>query len=232
MKNWNKIELTNFLYDNPDMVIVYLSSSRAVLEGVYHLHAHHPIRGNVDSDYKLRIEIPASFPKEIPIVRETGNIIPRDNRHHVSRDIINYTDNLCLGSRIRVLQKINEKSTISSFIEKCVAPFLYAIALDDFVFGELEHDWDGILDDYKEIFSVSTDEQVLDILLCISKKKRIANKQCCPCKCGQRLGKCKIHNKVNQIRRLASRNSFKAEYNDLLKEKQSAYFSNQLKFKW
>ena len=226
MKDWNKKAITDFLCKNPGMKFVSLTLTQAVLEGIYHLSAHHSIGGNVDYDYKLRIEIPAAFPKEIPIVREISNKIPRDDHHHVSRDIINYTDNLCLGSRIRVLQKINENPTISGFIEKCVVPFLYANASDDFVFGELEHGWDGILDDYKEIFSVSTNEQVLKILLCVSKKKRIANKQLCPCGCKRRLGKCNLHNKINEIRYLASRNSFKVEYNNIVKARKYKTINN------
>jgi len=226
MKDWNEIGITDFLCKNPDMVIVDLSSSRAVLEGVYHLCAYHPIRGNADCDYKLRIEIPVSFPKEIPIVRETSNIIPRDDNHHVNRNTIHYTDNLCLGSRIRILQKINENPTISGFIEKCVVPFLYAIATGGFVFGELDHGHRGISEDYEEIFSVLTSKQVLDILLCLSRKKRLANKQPCPCGCGYRLGKCKLHYRINNIRQLSSRNSFKVEYNNIIKERKYEALNN------
>jgi hypothetical protein len=219
MKVWNKIGIQDFLSNNADMAFVSLSSTQAVLEGIYHLHAHHPSKGNVDCDYRLRIEIPISFPKVIPIVRETSYKIPRDRKHHVSMDSVHHTDSLCLGSRINILQKIHENPTISSFVEKCVVPFLYSATLNSFVFGELEHGYDGILEEYQDIFSVFTDIQVLDILLCISKKKRIANKYPCPCGCGNRLGRCKLHYKINQIRYLASRNSFRAEYNNILREK-------------
>jgi hypothetical protein len=215
MKNWNKIGIADFLRNNPGMTFAALSSKQAMLEGTYHLSAYHPAGGNVDKDYNLRIEIPVSFPREVPIVREINYLIPRDNNHHINRG----TDSLCLGSRIKILQKIYENPTISGFVEKCVVPLLYAAVLDDFVFGELEHGYRGILEDYKEIFSVSTSTQVLGILFCLSRKKRFANKQLCPCGCGHRLGKCKIHNTINNIRRLSFRNSFKIEYDNILKEK-------------
>jgi hypothetical protein len=215
MKDWNNIGIQDFLSQNADMVFVSLSSTQAVLEGIYHLHAHHPSKGNADCDYKLRIEIPNSFPRKIPIVRETSYKIPRDRRHHVNMD----SDSLCLGSRISILQKMHENPTISGFVEKCIVPFLYSVTFNSFVFGELEHGCDGILEEYQDIFSVFTDMQVLNILLCISKKKRIANKYPCPCGCGYRLGKCKLHDIINRVRYLAPRNSFKVEYNNILKEK-------------
>ena len=224
MRNFDKIGLTDFLYNNPGMVFISLSASRIVLEGNYHLCAYHDKSGNVDADYKLRIEIPSSFPRDIPIVREISYKIPRDRKHHINIDPISYTDSLCLGSRIKILQKISEKPTITGFIEKCVVPQLCANEKGAFIFGELAHYADGIFDDYQDIFNVSTDRQVINILLCLSKKKRIANKWSCPCECGgQRLGKCKVHNKINQIRRLASRNSFKLEYISLKKEKKNMY---------
>jgi hypothetical protein len=229
MKDWDKIGIKDFLLKNADMTFVASSSTQVVVEGTYHLHAYHSSKGNVDGDYKLRIEIPDSFPKEIPIVREVSYKIPRDNNHHVNRDTKNHTDSLCLGSRIKILGIISEYPTISGFVEKCVVPFLYSTALNNFVFGELEHGCDGILEEYQEIFSVSTDRQVLNILLCMSRKKRIANKQPCPCGCGYRLGKCNLHEIINKIRRLASRNSFKVEYNNIIKEKKIEHLLHQRK---
>jgi len=218
MKYWNKIGIDEFLLKNTDMSFVALSSTQAVLEGTYHLCAHHPEGGDVDCDYKLRIEIPSSFPSEIPVVREKSYKIPRDRKHHINNDLVNYTDSLCLGSRIRILQKIHENPTVSGFVEKCVVPFLYSISIGKFIFGELDHGSKGILKEYKEIFSVTTNDQVLNILLCISKKKRIANKRICPCGCGYRLGKCKRHFIINKIRYLAPRNSFRNEYNNIIKQ--------------
>jgi len=219
MKDWDKIGITDFLLNNSGMSIISLSDTKAILQGTYHLCAHHKKRGDVDFDYGLRIEIPAKFPNEIPIVREISNIIPRDDDHHVNRDKKNYTDSLCLGSRIKILQKISENPTIIGFIEKCVVPFLYSITKNEFVFGELKHYYNGIIEDYEDIFDVSGSNKVIRILLCLSKKKRISNKYPCPCGCGKRLGKCILHNKINHIRRLASKKSFKEEYYQILNEK-------------
>ena len=207
------------------MVLKELSKTKIVLEGIYHLCAYSPVKGNADADYKLSIEIPVTFPKTIPIVREISYKIPRDKKHHISVNPINFTDSLCLGSRIRILQKMSEHPTISGFLEKCVVPFLYSIIKNKFLFGELEHDSDGIFDDYQELFDVTSDTQVLNVLLCLSKKKRIANKQLCPCGCGFQLGKCKLHYDINKIRKLASRNSFKMEYYNLVKDKRKVYLN-------
>jgi len=219
MKDWDKIGIIDFLRNNPGMSFISLSDTKAILQGTYHLCAHHEKRGNAEFDYGLRIEIPAEFPNDIPIVREISYIIPRNDDHHINRDIENYTDSLCLGARIKILQKISENPTITGFVEKCVVPFLYSVTKKEFVFGELKHYYKGIVEEYEDIFDVSGSNKVINILLCLSKKKRIANKYPCPCGCGKRLGKCILHNKINRIRRFDSKKSFKKEYYQILKEK-------------
>ena len=41
-------------------------------------------------------------------------------------------------------------------------------------------------------------------------KKRCANKEACPCECGNRLGRCRFNRKMQQFRQRASRSWFRA----------------------
>lgn len=222
VKKWDEIRLQEFLIANPMMAVTEHTNNKLVLSGTYHLCATTTNNGDVDDDYNIKVEIPSDFPHKIPIVRETGGKIPRDEKHHVNSYGLGISDSLCLGSSIRVLVAIAEEPTISGFVNKCVAPLLYGVSVGSFVFGELAHGARGIFDDYKEQFGFSKDAQIIEILFLLSKKKRIANKFNCPCGCGKRLGRCKLHNKINYIRKLSSRKCFRDELNKIISESRNA----------
>jgi hypothetical protein len=93
--------------------------------------------------------------------------------------------------------------TITGFIDKCLIPYLYGYSYFEkhgyLPFGELAHGGHGIIDDYKRLFNVASIEMCASMLLLIGQKRRIANKQRCPCGSGMRLGRC--HNRIaNRMR--------------------------------
>lgn len=204
------IGIFDFLKNNPGISITGITETEIVLTGKYELCSCMIGYGNIDENYELEIKIPNSFPKGIPIVREISNKIPRDYNHH-----INFTDDsLCLGSDIRIQTEIYNNPTLNGFMNKCVVPFLTAATIkiktgNTEVFRGLAHSNRGLLDDYKDIFSVNTDEQVIQILKALELRKRIANKLLCPCGCGKRLGNCKLHFMINKIRKINYRSWFK-----------------------
>ena len=69
-----------------------------------------------------------------------------------------------------------------------------------FVFGELEHGSEGIINDCKDLFKLHSNNQVIETFNLIKMKKRYANKRRCPCGCGNRLGKYKFNNIVKKYR--------------------------------
>jgi hypothetical protein len=85
----------------------------------------------------------------------------------------------------------------------------------EFIFSELAHGAKGIIDDYMELFGLKSDDEVFRALELAGLKRRIANKKPCPCNCGLRLGICSFHNKLNQMRGLASRSWFKKHRNNI-----------------
>ena len=107
---------------------------------------------------------------------------------------------------------------VNGFLEYCLVPFLYAISLKrqydiDFIFGELAHGDDGLVDEYSKVFNVDSEKKVKKVLKMLSLRKRVANKKSCPCECGNRLGKCTLRFRVNEYRKLAHR----SWYSSLLK---------------
>lgn len=215
LKKWDNMGLREFILHNPNMHISTITDKSLTLSGTYHLCAGTTEHGDIDDDYKLKIEIPYNFPKQVPIVRETGNRISRDGNHHVNWSGIGVPDSLCLGARITALTEIAKEPTINGFAKSCIDPFLYSISLKKFVFGELAHENRGIFDDYKRMFGLVDDTQVIKTLCLICKKKRLANKFTCPCGCGKKLGKCSFHNCVNSVRKLSTKNDFINELKNL-----------------
>lgn len=210
--------------DSTSFSITSVTDNALTLNGKVILNATTKECGAVNDTYSLEITIPVNFPREIPTIKETGNRIPRDANHHINQS----DDTMCLGSPITILEKISEQPTLPAFIHKCIIPFLYSISVGQFLWGELAHGYRGIFDDYKEKFDLNNDTQIIEILYLLSKKKRLANKCNCPCGCGQRLGKCKLHLKVNEIRQSSSRKNFKNALTTITKE---IVFENRQKIK-
>ncbi|WP_298813245.1 hypothetical protein [uncultured Roseibium sp.] len=180
-------------------------SANFILEGIYELFAIDENGKNTRDEYELRIEVPKRFPNELPTVFETGRKISRSPDNHVNHD-----GSLCLGSPLRLKALINKDSTLVGFTSNCIFPFLYAHSIGNFLFGELSHGLDGLIEDYKEMFNVPTRRQVVQSLTLCSLRRRVANKRKCPCGCGRRLGVCAYREKINNFRRIAPRSWFSA----------------------
>lgn len=208
----NKEDLRQFLSDYPFMAVRPTTGDSLIIKGNFQFIAKSEDGPEIEDNFDLKIEIPSGFPKKIPKVWEIKNKIPRkkDGEFHINPD-----DSLCLGSPLRLLDKISRNGTLVGFVESCLVPFLYAVSIKlkeggEFYMGELAHGLPGIFDDYKDIFGIEKSENVIKALELLGKKKRIANKALCPCPCGKRLGKCKMRFVINRLRKTASRSWFKA----------------------
>ena len=207
----SKGDLRKFLSDYPFMALRPTKDKNLVLKGDFQFIAKSKDGPEIQDSFELKIEIPYGFPQRIPKVWETNNKIPRteEGEFHINPD-----DSLCLGSPLRLLDKINIKGTLVGFTESCLVPFLYAVSIKlqkggDFYMGELAHGLPGILDDYKDLLGIESNENIIKALELIGTKKRIANKALCPCSCGKRLGKCKLRFVTNRLRKTTSRSWFK-----------------------
>ncbi len=208
--------ITQFLKDYPGMSIQPSRGEDFKIKGLFSFTASSPIGLEITDHFNLEISIKKDFSHNIPKVIEINNKIPRDGNFHVNTD-----GTLCLGSKLRVLKKINEEPCLSGFAESCLVPYLYAVSHKlrnggDLIFGELAHGRRGTIDDYRDLFGLITDEQVVEVFRLLGMKKRIANKKSCPCNCSNRLGKCSFHYELNSYRKIAPRSWFINEVKDII----------------
>lgn len=216
MSNRDLFGVAQFLKEYPGMSIQPFQGQELILKGEFAFIANPPTGPEIKDCYNLKISIPKVFPNALPMVREINEKIPRDGDYHINPD-----DTLCLGSPLRVLKKINENPSLSGFARGCLVPYLYAVSYKlknggDLYFGELAHGKQGIIDDYRDLLGLRTEEQVMEALRLIGMKKKIANKKPCPCNCGKRLGRCSFRHKLNSFRNLAPRYWFVNDVKNIL----------------
>lgn len=202
------MEQRTFLRDYPGMSFAPMKGSLLSLRGTFRFKASYKDGPSIKDSYELEIHIPEKFPYELPKVKELGMKIPRDSMHHV-----NWDGTLCFGAPLRVVLKLYKSPTINTYAEECLVPYLYAVSHKlqyggEFIFGELKHGEEGVLNDYLDLLGLTHPKQVVETLTLLGMKKNIANKRPCPCGCGKRLGSCRFNDKVNELRRVAPRSFY------------------------
>ena len=203
--------LPAFLKDYPHVSIRPAAGPGVVIQGLFHFAARHESHPEIIDSFELRIVVPPAFPKDLPEVTELGKKIPRNGDFHV-----NPNATFCLGSPLRLLWKLSQRPSLLGFTSHCLVPYLYAVSHKlqfggELLFGELKHDTEGIVEDYLDLFGLSNPEQVRRVLHLLGMKKRRANKELCPCECGNRLGRCRFNKRMRQFRQRSSRSWFKAQ---------------------
>lgn len=219
-------DLQEFLSDYPQMRLEPICGDTLTLSGHLNFTATYAEVGTVTDSFLLQIDIPAGFPELVPSVTETGKRIPCAGEFHV-----NPNRTLCLGSPLRLREKLARNPTLCGFTHSCLIPYLFAVShiLNNggaMVFDELRHGNPGKLDDYADIFGLSTHQQTMDALRLLGMKKRLANKQPCPCGCRKRLGVCRLHMTLAPLRKLASRRWFQNEIPSAIVEKRNVPIPN------
>jgi len=194
--------LDRFLEEQPYMNIKLGSKPGLVIEGKFCFSAESADRERITDSYELALEIPERFPKAVPRVTECAYRIPRTPAFHVNAD-----GSLCLGSPLRLLLKVTEHASLPGFAATCLVPYLYGISHKfkhggKLPFGELDHGPQGKFADYADLFGLEGPNAARRAWELLCMKKRIANKQPCPCGCGRRLGKCEFNWTIRKFRRL------------------------------
>ena len=201
--------LRDFLADYPGMAVKPSSSPGTSLQGTFDFTACKVGFPDITDSFRLRIEVPHLFPRELPVITELGGRIPHHSSYHVFSN-----GALCLGSPMRLLALLSQHPTLNGFAKQCLIPYLYAISHKlkfggDMPFGELHHGGRGVLEDYALLFRLKRTDQALRALKLLGMKRRLANKLSCPCDCGTRLGRCCFNRTLAKYRQLASRRWFR-----------------------
>jgi hypothetical protein len=217
MQRFNHDDLKHFLKHYPRMTIRPSQNTSLILEGIFDFSAQPKGKSEITDFYQLKILVPNQFPRNIPVVTETGQKIPRIGDYHVNYE----TDNsLCLGSPLRLILLIRRKPSLVEFAENCLVPYLYAVSNKlqnggKFTFGELEHGTPGILDDYKNLFGLRGRGHVVQMLKLLSIERRYANQLVCPCGCRKKLKQCRFHKIINAYRKIATISWYKVHAESL-----------------
>ena len=196
-------QVTNFLKSQPMMTLRPTRSKAKIIEGSFEFTVVNEQEEKTEDRYNLQILIPQSFPNDLPEIYELGSRITRSPDNH-----INPNGSFCLGSPLRLKLLLSKVKTLEGFAKDCITPFLYAHSTGGFLFGELSHGRVGLIEDYKDIFEVQTENAVISCLELTSLKLRIANKRKCPCSCGRRLGVCRLRTRISELRKIAPRSWF------------------------
>jgi hypothetical protein len=208
-RRWGLPEL---LERYPDLRIVPCPDDTLVLGGDLHFRAFGPTKEDLADTYHMELRVPLEFPRSNPTARECDGRIP-PTFHKLEGDL------LCLGAAIEIRMKLTLSPTLLTFVERLVIPYLFGYSYYEkhgtMPFGELSHGRHGILECLAEMFRSPSVERADEFVRLASMKKREANKESCPCRSGQRVGRC--HNRiVNDFRKRLGRTWFREEYASLL----------------
>ena len=195
-----------------DLRIIPSRDETLKVGGELHFRVIGPEGEAMEDSYSVELRIPPSFPavtqSEAPAVRETGGRIPKT--YHKLDD-----GSLCLAAPTELRLGLGPAATLCNFVERFVIPYLYGYSSFErgggLPYGELEHGAEGLRQYFASLFGVSDRDVALEFVRLASLKKRVANKQLCPCGHRRRLGRCH-HRLVNKLREKLGRGWFAAEY--------------------
>jgi hypothetical protein len=92
-------------------------------------------------------------------------------------------------------------------VEDFLIPYFFGVSVKlsggDFPQGGWAHGLNGLLEDGRALFGIKEDAQVLRAFELVGMRKRLANKEPCPCGCGRRLGGCDFKLKIAKFREAA-----------------------------
>jgi hypothetical protein len=197
-------KLAEALAAHSGLVVMPYTGGNVRLAGDLHVnHVAPPHWIHIEARYTIELRVPVGFPRQLPVVYETGARIQRD--FHRLQD-----GALCLGSSVGQRLQLGNNPCVGRFIDRIVIPYLYGHAHFEQVrslpFGELAHGAAGLEDDVRTLVGLPRAISVSGILWLAGVHRRVANKRPCPCGSGTRLGRC--HNAlINRTRSIVGRSS-------------------------
>ncbi|MCO6183795.1 SEC-C metal-binding domain-containing protein [Leuconostoc fallax] len=139
-------------------------------------------------DHTVQIEIPKKYPLDLPSTFEFPEKTIT-NFPHLNHDT-NRT--FCLGIELDIRKKMEPDYSFETYVS-LIADFLgmyqYYSRYQIFPYGERSHGDTGIREYYKELFSVDTDRQIMNLMKTNKLNNSMRNKKC-PCNSGLKLKNC------------------------------------------
>jgi hypothetical protein len=143
----------------------------------------------VDS-FDIKVTIPRNYPHGFPLLFETGNKFEHIPDRHISED------GSCCVCSLQESDLVSQKGiAIKNFFLRYVIPYLanqlYFDSEEEWVNGDYEHGADGILQYYKELFTINDIGEVINLLSFFNSKKLNRNDNCF-CGSGSKLKRCHL----------------------------------------
>ncbi|MDN6835917.1 MAG: SEC-C domain-containing protein [Lactococcus lactis] len=172
------IKINSIIETSTSSIIVYFHfDARISINGAEYLLNHN-----------IQMEIPKIYPCELPIVFEFGEKQIK-NFPHINPDV---KGTFCLGTEMDIRRILKPDYLLGKYVH-LIAEFLGTYKYYDeygvFPYGDRGHGTVGIIETYKDIFSVSTKQQVLNLMMIDKLKNSYRNKKC-PCNSGVKFKSC------------------------------------------
>ncbi len=202
---------------NKGLRLIEKSEEKITFLGAIHFNASYPGKEIIKDSYLLKIIIRPKFPVDIPLVFELEEKIPWNVDRHLTKK-----GQICLGSPLRLLLVNAKNPTIQGFFELCIVPFLYANSYFEkhgvYPWGDLDHEFKGVIEDYLEIFNLSSKSQLIHALKILTTTNFKAKKMRCPCGCVKRFRQCSYSEHLLSIKTIANKSFFQSQLDEIFKK--------------
>ncbi|KRN70247.1 ubiquitin-conjugating enzyme E2 variant [Carnobacterium maltaromaticum] len=199
LNSLNGIKIISFTEKDQSIIVLFNFDANVAINGA-----------NFLIDNKIHLEIPKQYPTKLPIVYEAGEK-KITNFPHINPD---NKGTFCLGTDIDIRRKIKPNYSLSKYIT-LIAQFLgtyeYYQRYKNFPFGDREHGNLGIIESYKEIFNVTTNQQVSNLMQ-IGKLKNKYKNQKCPCNSNLKFKNCHWNTLNSIVSNPLERSQMKRDY--------------------
>jgi len=170
---------------------LFIRDGTAIVQGTLPICS--PSTGRVLDRWAVRIELPADYPRGLPVVREAGDRIPRTPEAHMNAD-----GAACVVLPTEWYTRHPDGAPLVTFLEGPVLSFFLGQSLraigEEWPFGEWSHGSDGIWQFYGSLFNTE-DRRVIAAHLEVLSAERIKGHFPCPCGTGSNVRSC-THRKV------------------------------------
>jgi hypothetical protein len=160
--------------------------------------------------YMVEIEVPKTYPKGIPVLREVGGRIPRNPDRHVESD-----GKACVFLPDEYYYRHPDGMDLIDFLKGPVLGFFVGQSLVEcgqpWPQGECRHGDDGIIEFYVELLGTN-DRRVIRCYLEVLAAGQLRGHRECPCGSGKRIRQCHRERLVElraRIPRFVARESLK-----------------------
>lgn len=197
----------------PNLHLILDDDQGAVVQGTFPVVG---AAGETLDRYTLSIEIPDTFPEELPVVRETAGRIPWTTKDHVESD----------GKACVLLPEDRQNcfppgSTFKDFLDGPVHNFFLGQSLvalgQPWPFGEWRHGADGVIEFYSQYFGINDRSTVINFLTVLAKRETKPH-WICPCGSGRKIKAC-CRARLARLRHQFPRASARASLNRLRSSK-------------